>query len=213
MPDGSPIRMNSHMFRHWLNTLAQAGGLDQALVARWSGRDDIGQNADYDHLSGIELAHRFRSMMGEGRVIGPLANLHTAKQPADRARFRETVLATAHVTEIGMCDLDWITSTCPEFHACQTCEFCLVVKGDTAARMRTAELRDETAWLLDRTIEEVDDGTIGASNHAASQRRTIEALDRILAIHDDPDIPHGTLVQPNATSPNHFGGPPLPELS
>lgn len=211
MPDGSPIRMNSHMFRHWLNTLAQAGGLDQALVARWSGRDDTGQNADYDHVSGIELAQRFRGMMEEGRVIGPLANLHTAKPPADRARFRETVLATAHVTEIGMCDLDWITSTCPEYHACQTCEFCLVVKGDIDARRRTAELRDENAWLLDRTTEEIDDGTIGASNHAASQRRTIEALDRILAIHDDPDIADGTLVQPNATSPDHFGGPALPE--
>lgn len=37
--DGTPMAMNSHQFRHWLNTLAHAGGLDQALVARWSGRD------------------------------------------------------------------------------------------------------------------------------------------------------------------------------
>lgn len=210
MKDGSSIEMNSHMFRHWLNTLAQAGGLDQALVARWSGRDDAGQNADYDHVGGVELARSFRGMMEDGRVVGALADLHDAKPPVDRAAFRDVVLATAHVTEIGMCDLDWITSTCPEFGACQTCESCIVRKGDPAARTRTEDLRDETAWLLERTIAEVDDGTIGASNHAHSQVETLKALDRILAIHDDPAIPDGTLVQPNATSPDHFAGPPLP---
>lgn len=206
LPDGSPMRMNSHQFRHWLNTLAQTGGLDQALIARWSGRDDVGQNGEYDHLTGTELAERFQRLMEDGKVLGALGDVHQRKEPKDRSRFREAVFATAHITDIGICDLDWSSSTCPDFKACETCEFNLVVKGDDAARDRTQQRRDDQAWLLERTEVEIDDGTLGASNHAEALKASISGCDRILKIHADGAIPDGTLVQPSSTSPEHFTG-------
>src|SRR5713226_5487545 len=48
--DGKIFRANSHQFRHWLNTMAQSGGLSEMDIARWMGRD-IGQNAAYDHTT------------------------------------------------------------------------------------------------------------------------------------------------------------------
>lgn len=207
--DGSVMRITSHQFRHWLNTLAQAGGLDQALVARWSGRDDIQQNSEYDHLTGLEIAERFREMMGEGRIQGALADLHDRKEPADRATFRESVLATAHVTDIGLCDLDWISSTCPEFHACEICEFCLLEKGNQDSIVRTEQRLADNHWLLERVQTEVDDETVGASNHLAALQHSIAGCERILAVHQDSSIPDGTLVQPTSVSPRHFDGPGL----
>ena len=211
--DGTPMTINSHQFRHWLNTLAQAGGLDQALVARWSGRDDIQQNSEYDHITGIELAERFRSLMADGKVQGALADIHDRKEPADRATFRDAVLATAHVTDIGLCDLDWISSTCPEFQACETCEFCLVEKGNIESRERTLQRLEDNRWLLNRVEDEEKEGTYGASNHAQALRRSIEGCERILAIHEDGSIADGTLVQPIATSPRHFAGPGLEDAA
>lgn len=38
--NGNPLRINTHDFRHWLNTLVQQHGADQAIVAKWSGRTD-----------------------------------------------------------------------------------------------------------------------------------------------------------------------------
>lgn len=207
--DGSTMGMTSHQFRHWLNTLAQAGGLDQALVARWSGRDDIQQNSEYDHLTGLEIAERFRGMMDEGKIQGALADLHDRKEPADRASFRDTVLATAHVTDIGLCDLDWISSTCPEFQACEACEFCLVEKGNEDSKLRTERRLADNRWLLERVQAEVEDDTIGASNHRNALQQSIAGCERILAVHQDPDIPDGTLVQPTTASPRHFDGPGL----
>ena len=204
--DGSVMRMTSHQFRHWLNTLAQAGGLDQALVARWSGRDDIQQNSEYDHLTGLEIADRFREMMDEGRIQGALADIHGRKEPADRAAFRDLVLATAHVTDIGFCDLDWISSTCPEFQACEICEFCLVEKGSEDSKVRTVQRLADNRWLLERVQTEVDDDTIGSSNHLAAVQQSIAGCERILAVHQDPNIPEGTLVQPTTVSPRHFDG-------
>jgi len=211
--DGSPMGMASHQFRHWLNTLAQAGGLDQALVARWSGRDDIQQNSEYDHLTGLEIAERFRGMMDEGKIQGALADVHNRKEPIDRASFRDTVLATAHVTDIGLCDLDWISSTCPEFQACETCEFCLVEKGDAAGKERTEQRLADNRWLLERVQAEADDDTIGASNHLNALQQSIAGCERILAIHQDPAIPDGTLVQPTIASPSHFDGPGLEDAA
>lgn len=213
LPDGTPMRMNSHQFRHWLNTLAQAGGLDQALVARWSGRDDIQQNSEYDHLTGIEIAERFRGMMDGGKVQGALADVHRRKNPKDRSAFRETIMATGHITEIGMCDLDWISSTCPEFQSCETCEFCLVEKGDEGGKQRTQERLADHKWLLERAGTEAADGTIGASNHVRALEQSIAGCERIIAIHEDSDIPDGTLVQPTAASPDHFAGPSMEDAA
>lgn len=199
----------THQFRHWLNTLAQAGGLEQGLIARWSGRDDVAQNSEYDHLTPTFLAEQARELLNDGKVIGPLADIHTSLPPVERAAFAETVIATAHVTEIGFCLQDWNSSPCPEFGACATCESAAIKKGDRFARVRAAQMRDDNAWIAERLVAEVDDGTIGASQHHRATVDVVNALDRIIAIHDDPTIEDGTLVQPNATSPAHYGGPDI----
>lgn len=206
MADGELARITTHQFRHWLNTLAQIGGLDQAVIARFSGRDDIRQNAAYDHVSGIKLAEMTREMMADDRVMGPLADIHKALPPADRATFRDTMIATAHVTDIGICLNDWTTSPCPEFGSCAACVECAVTKGDEQGLARAKTLRDDTAWMIERTIAEIDDGTVDASNHLRGQQDLLAGLDRILAIHADPSIPDGMLVQPNGSSKPHYRG-------
>lgn len=211
--DGTPMRMNSHQFRHWLNTLAQSGGLDQTLIARWSGRDDVRQNSEYDHLTGLELADRFKGMMENGEILGALAEAHKRKDPVEREGFRDAVFATAHVTEIGLCDLDWTASVCPQFEACETCEFCLVEKGNEGSKERTEERLADHQWLLERTQAEVAEGTCGASNHLNALQQSIAGCERILAIHADDSIPEGTLVQPTAASPQHFAGPGLEDAA
>lgn len=205
--DRDDLQARTHQFRHWLNTLAQHGGLEQGLIARWSGRDDVQQNSEYDHLSSMMLAEKARNLFADGKAIGVLADIETTLPPAERKNFRETMIATAHVTEIGFCLQDWNTSPCPEFGACATCESTAFIKGDRKAQDRTREMRDDNAWIAERLVAEIDDGTIGASQHYKAATDTVEALDRILAMHDDPNIPDGTLVQPNAASPLHFGGP------
>ncbi|EKD74304.1 MAG: hypothetical protein ACD_45C00005G0009 [uncultured bacterium] len=54
--NSTPI--DTHQFRHLLNTMAQRDGLSQSEIARWSGRADIKQNRVYDHMSEFELVIR-----------------------------------------------------------------------------------------------------------------------------------------------------------
>lgn len=76
---GNPFRMNSHQFRHWMNTIAQRGALSELLVARWSGRKEVSQNSVYDHVGPLELAEKARNLMAGGHVLGSLAEVHTRK--------------------------------------------------------------------------------------------------------------------------------------
>lgn len=204
------LSAKTQQFRHWLNTLAQAGGLEQGLIARWSGRDDIQQNAEYDHLTPIELAEAMREPLEKGMAIGVLADIHTALPPVEKQAFRETVIATAHVTEIGFCIHDWNTTPCPEFGACSTCSSFVFTKGDAKHRERTEEMRRETAWIVQRLEAEIGEGTRGASNHYRTMVSKLESLDRILSFHGDPLIADGTLIQPNSSSPVRYE---LPEAT
>ena len=207
------LSARTHQFRHWLNTLAQGGGVEQALIARWSGRDDIEQNGEYDHLTATEIGEAVRDMLAEGKVIGALADAHEALPPVDRADFRETVIETAHVTDIGFCLQNWNTSPCPEFGSCGDCRACAIVKGDRKAMERTEALREDNAWVAASLRAEMDEETLGASNHYKAATDMAAALDRIQAIHNDPNIPDGTIVQPNPTSPVHYGGPKFEEAA
>lgn len=211
MDDGTPMRCRTHGFRHWLNDLAQRGGMSQVLVARWSGRKEIAQNGEYDHMSGVELAEQGRALLADGRVMGLLADLHDRLPPIERDTFRGSVMETAHVTDLGMCDHNFFSSPCPEFSGdgCGSCEHLNVVKGERKARQRAIENRDDTEWLLERALEEMHDETEGASNFVEAHTLRLAALDRIVAIHDDDAIPDGTWVRANAESPAQFEGPPL----
>lgn len=60
--------------------------------------------------------------------------------------------------------------------------------------------------MIDRTVAEIDDGTVDASNHLKGQKDMLDGLNRILATHADPTIPDGMLVQPNAISRPHYSG-------
>jgi len=75
-PDGSPIRVTTHQFRHYLNTLAQAGGLSQLDIAKWSGRKDVRQNAVYDHVTPDQMLQKIRDAIGDdSKMFGPLAEI------------------------------------------------------------------------------------------------------------------------------------------
>lgn len=213
--DKKPLRVNSHQFRHWLNTIAQRGGLNQMLVARWSGRREVSQNGEYDHMSGVELAEKARDMMESGQIMGILADVHNRLEPIERAKFRENVFATAHVTDLGLCDHDYFTAPCPELsdQGCGSCESLNIKKGDAKARERAEQNLDDTKWLLERAIKEVGDGGEEASNYVKAHAIRAAGLERILALHDDPSIPDGKWVRPTAESPRQFEDPKLREAT
>lgn len=196
--DGTPISIQSHDFRRWLNTIVQQGGMHQHEIARWFGKDNTSSNDIYNYTTPFQKAEQARNVLENGEMLGGLADLHRTLPPVERASFRSAVLVTAHVTDIGLCGNDWSLAPCPYHGGCGDCEELLVVKGDIDHRVRAEVLLEENAWLLETAREEAGEDTYGASNHVLQLENMVRGLKRILAVHADPSIPDGTLVHVNA---------------
>ncbi|MGQ2908455.1 MAG: hypothetical protein ACT6QU_10940 [Aliihoeflea sp.] len=207
--DGSPIKLTSHMFRHWLNTLAQQGGMGEHEIARWFGRKDIGHNAEYDHVTGMQKAEEVRRLMENGSMRGTMAELHDSLPPVMRPAFRESVVATAHTTDIGLCVTDWSLAPCPDHGSCGRCGEHLVIKGDLEQKRAAEELLTEHEWFLADAVAEADQETYGASNYVAHHQSMVDGLRSILAVHNDPAIPDGSVVHVNRAMPSRLGNRPL----
>lgn len=202
--DGRPIRLTSHMFRHWLNTLAQEGGMSQHEIARWMGRRRIDDNAAYDHVSGIKMAETARELFRKGEVVGGLKDLYDQLPIADREAFLDSQIRTAHTTAYGMCMNDWSLMPCAKHGKCLDCGELLVEKGNADQRQEIEQILAESSQLLRYAELEAGEGTYGANNFVDHNQRMIAGASKALAIHANDDIPNGTLVHLNPGAPSLF---------
>jgi hypothetical protein len=194
-PDGKPFRLSSHGPRHFLNNLANEGMLSDLDIARWSGRKDVTQNAAYDHTGGAPLGRKMQELLKTNAMQGPIVATAKKISPMAREEFLKARFATAHVTEIGMCVQDWSLAPCPSHGACAGCGDHMVVKGDQKQKAAAERLLSEHEAMLEQARVEASEGALGTSNWVAHNEKLIAGLRQILAIHDDPEIPDGNIVQ------------------
>ena len=199
--NGNVIRITTHQFRHYLNTLAQAGGLSQLDIAKWSGRKDIRQNRAYDHLSDRDVVAMVRTAVGDPeRAVGPLARVDSTTL-IRRDEFARLKVPTAHTTEFGFCIHDFSMLPCQLHRDCLNCTEQVCIKGDEVRERNIRRLRDETRQLLAEAVAAESDKYHGASRWVEHQRRTLARLEELCTIFDDPNIPRGTVIQPTKAAP------------
>ncbi|WP_257744474.1 hypothetical protein [Burkholderia glumae] len=193
---GGALRVTTHQFRHWLNTLAHEGGLSQIEISRWMGRRRVAENAAYDHQTGFELADRIRGRLGRGEVQGPVGTtVQRIREPVRREEFIRSMIASAHVTDIGMCIRDLSALPCDHHRSCMTCTDHLIEKGNTAQRTRAESLLSESQQILVLAEDECADESYGASNWVEYHKLVVRRAAAVLDLHSDDGIPDGTLIQ------------------
>ena len=199
--DGNPLRLTSHQFRHYLNTLAQMGGLGQLDIAKWSGRANVAQNAVYDHQSDRDVLAMVRAAIGdENKMFGPLA--HTPKNTLiTRDQFATLKVMTAHTTEFGYCIHDFAMLPCQTHRDCLNCDEQVCVKGDEVREAAIRAYRKETQALLAKTEAACGEGEFGANRWVEHQSMTLQRLNQLCAILDDPTVPNGAIIQPSGVLP------------
>lgn len=191
-----PFRCPSHKIRHWLNTLALEGGLSDVDLARWMSRQNLTQNRAYDHRSPVQRARRAGEKMRMGEVGGPVAKaLIEINNPVRRDEFIKSLNRTAHVTDLGTCVHDWDALPCQKHGACSGCGELRIEKGNVGQRDRAIAALEKTKAELDTALLETLDQTVGADRWLDAHQKTVNSLEKIIAIHEDPTIPDGYLIQ------------------
>jgi hypothetical protein len=194
--DGTPIRVRTHQLRHYLNTLAQAGGLSQLDVAVWSGRANIHQNGVYDHVSDRDaLAVLDENTRDDKHVPATLAARRKAVL-IKRDEFERLQVKTAHTTEFGFCVHDFAMLPCQLHMDCLNCDEHLCLKGDKVRNANLRQWRDETKALLEHSKVAESDGIEGADRWTQHQARTLIRVEQIIEVYEDPTVPNGAVIQP-----------------
>lgn len=194
-PDGSAIRVNTHRFRHYLNTLAQAGGMSQLDIAKWSGRKDVRQNSVYDHVTPAQMLEKVRGAVGESsQMFGPLAEI-PVNLPVSRDEFGRLRFPTAHTTDIGFCVHDYTMSPCELHRDCLNCQDLVCVKGDISKTERLRARLTEAKRLLNHAEHARSEGYAGGDRWQVHHLGIVERLTQLCAIMDDLNVPNGTCIQ------------------
>lgn len=193
--DGSRIDFRFHSLRHYLNMLAQTGGLSSAEIAIFSGRKDVRQNRAYDHMSSAEVQAPISEAL-KGSFTAELEPMQLAdRNLVTRAEFKGLGLTAAHTTEYGWCAHDFASEPCQMYRDCMNCEEQECIKGDAHKEDNLRQLKRETEYLLKQAREALSDEEYGADTWVQHQTKTLERVDALLSILEDVEVPIGARIR------------------
>ncbi|MDO8074759.1 integrase [Janthinobacterium sp. SUN176] len=196
--DGSPIEMNTHSLRHYLNMLAQMGGMSSAEIAIFSGRKDASQNRAYDHMTSNQVQEPISRALKTGMTVGLVEKV--PRSLICRNDFPLAKPLAAHSTEYGWCRHDFASEPCQIYRDCINCEEQDCIKGDEHKERNLRSLKSETVLLLSVAKDALSEQEYGADTWVAHQTKTLERTNALLKILEDPTIPAGARVRLNVTN-------------
>lgn len=193
--DGSFIAIRSHQFRHYLDTLATRGGLNEFEIAKWSGRADIRQNSAYNHVSDRDTIQQIKELTSDKeKSFGELVT-QARVSLIPRKEFAAMTIGAAHTTDLGFCVHDFAMSPCPIHGDCDTCNEQVCIKGDDVGE-RNARLRfAETELLLKAAEDAESEQFLGATPWVQHQQLIAERLKQLVKILDDPRVQTGAVIR------------------
>ena len=196
--NGQPIKVRTHQFRHYLNTLAQKGGASQLDIAKWSGRKDVSQNAAYDHVSADEMLLLVREAIGdEGLMSGQLSKIEGIKKKViiSRDEYAELKIQTTHRTDFGVCIHDFSMMPCQLHMDCINCTEQVCIKGHKDSNERIRQRKIDVEESLKIAEEPQKDGHFGAHRWVTHKTIELQKLTQLCEIFDNDNVKDGTFIQ------------------
>ncbi|RZL04145.1 MAG: integrase [Rubrivivax sp.] len=198
--NGGPLSIGTHQFRHYLNTLAQAGGMSQLDIAIWSGRRNVNQNDAYDHVSANDLL-----AIAETATSSSASKNITVKTSTfsliSREDWKTLGMTSGHTTEYGYCLHDFSMLPCQLHLDCINCDEQFCVKGDYVREQNIRLLTEETRMLLEAAEVAFGQGDVGSNRWVQHQRLTFERLKQLCQLLGDSTIPDGAIIKLTGITP------------
>jgi hypothetical protein len=152
------------------------------------------------------MLQKIRDAVGDkSQMFGPLAEL-PKRVLIPRDEFARLKVPTAHTTELGFCIHDYTMSPCQLHMDCIHCEDLVCVKGDEAKTQRLRQRLEEARDLQERATQAVSEGYAGSDRWLEHHNSTVERLNQLCSIIDDPIVPVGAVVQLSAPNSQQIDG-------
>jgi hypothetical protein len=203
--DGSFCRMASHQFRHWLNDIADKGGLPVELQTRWLGRENAKDTESYRHATIDERLQWVKQGIREGAFSGAMAEVYFALPAKERDVFLEGQLRSVHFTPVGLCLHDLATDPCPYHVICvRGCPDYLRTKGNQQERANLIQMQQNTKQALTSIKNQSEGQTAIAQSWIRSHEELLAGIRAALAVDNDQTNKDGARLRPFAGKPQRF---------
>ncbi|WP_089676463.1 hypothetical protein [Halomonas shengliensis] len=192
------IKVNTHAFRHELNTEMHRAGLSQLLIDAFSGRTSMG--SVYNHETVEERTQRVAHYHPKTKHSNAAQRLEKVKtnQPLSLSDVKDLHEGdqdlVIHQTHVGICVHNFASEPCPKMGACLTCGKLGCVKGDD---VKLANLKEERADLKRRYEKALDAKSrdiFGASEWVKKVGMDLYKCNALIRTLENPELENGDIV-------------------
>ena len=205
--DGAVCAITSHQLRHWLNDLADKGGLPIELLTRWMGRENAYDTEAYRHASVDERLAWVKQSIQEERLSGTMTDVYFELPEGERDAFLSGQIQAVHFTPMGICIHDFAIEPCPYHLNCvRGCPDYLRTKGSQRERQYLLQIRENTQQALAYANHQANEGNQDLAEAWVSHHEaTLRGIDAALTVDDCNWVEVGERVNPQTI--------PLPVLT
>ena len=192
------VKVNTHAFRHELNTAMHLAGLSQLLIDAISGRTTMG--SVYNHETIEERTQRVAAYHPQTKNSSAAQRLDKVKtnQPLTLIDVRELHEneqdRIIHQTHLGVCVHNFAYEPCPKMGACLDCGRLGCVKGDDVKLSNLKEERDDLERRLDKALDAQSRGVFGASESTKKLGEKLFQCEALIQTLENPELENGDIV-------------------
>ena len=192
------VKVNTHAFRHELNTRMHEAGLSQFLIDAFSGRTTMG--SIYNHETIEDRTQRVAAYHPKTKHSTAAQRLDKVKtnQPLNLADVRELREGEQdriiHQTHLGVCVHNFASEPCPKMGACLDCGRLGCVKGDDVKLGNLREECDDLKRRLDKAMDAQSRGVFGASESAKKLGEKLFKCEALIQTLENPELENGGIV-------------------
>jgi hypothetical protein len=181
------LKLHSHQFRHFLNTMAEEAGVGIDAITEWSTRAKKQQSCTYMHQDDTRKAQKISDRLG--------LSSSQSMAPVTEEEYQVMKHGPIITTRYGICNHDYTLSLCNKFADCLNCSELLLCKGDKKSIKAIQKERDHVAENLAATQIDIDSGIRVASRWHDGHSKTLTRHNKLLEVMTDPKIPDGSIIQ------------------
>ena len=192
------VKVNTHAFRHELNTRMHEAGMSQLLIDAFSGRTSMG--SVYNHETVEARTQRVADYHPKTKHSTAALRLDKVKtnQPlslVDVMELREGEQdRIIHQTHLGVCVHNFASEPCPKMGACLDCGRLGCVKGDDVKLGNLREECDDLKRRLDRAMDAHSRGVFGALESAKKLGEKLFKCEALIQTLENPELENGAIV-------------------
>lgn len=204
--NGNHLTITTHMFRHYLNTLAnQTLKLTEEEIAAWSGRKSTLQNSVYNHQSDFDVINILADALDKEKTpLSPFPDMANRNLIA-HDQFKTVSHTAAHITMYGHCLHDYLLSPCQAAGGCVNCDEHVCIKGDKRGEENLYRYKSELQELVDSARLAFNQKVLGAAEWFKFQTDELSRVNELIDILESPTTPEGAIIRASSiSSPSRF---------